>query len=52
MIMIAFVRQILFASPRAADENHFIIAKASVPYIQKDGKMNEKQEISTLMEKQ
>ncbi len=51
MIMIAFVRRIHFASPRAADGNHFIIAKTFVPYIQKVGKMDEKQEISTLMEK-
>lgn len=52
MIMIAFVRRIHFASPRAADRNHFTSTKASVPYIQKVGKMNEKQEISTLMEKE
>lgn len=50
MIMIAFVRRILFVSPRAADGNHFTITKASVPYIQKVGKMGEKQENSTLME--
>ena len=49
--MIAFVRRILFVMLRAADGNHFIIAKTFVPYIQKVGKMNKKQEISTLMEK-
>ena len=52
MIMIAFVRRIHFVSPRAADRKHFITELPCGPYIQKVGKMNEKQEISTLMEKE
>ena len=50
MIMIAFVRRILFVSPRAADGYKFITKKGHVPYIQKVGKTGEKQENSTLME--
>ena len=49
--MIAFVRRIHFVSPRAADRKHFITELPCVPYIQKVGKMNEKQEISMLMDK-
>ena len=36
---------------RVADRYKFITKKEAAPYIQKDGKTDEKQEISTLMEK-